>query len=69
MMDGHICRTTVMGLAVTVAHDPLIDRNFAPVYLHPDGWADAVLQRHSGRAGGPQVPRITGVETARGLIP
>ena len=32
MMDGHICRTTVMGLAVTVAHDPLIDRNFAPVY-------------------------------------
>ena len=26
MMDGHICRTTVMGLAVTVAHDPLIGR-------------------------------------------
>ena len=32
MMDDHVCRTTVMGLGVTVAHDPLIDRDFAPVY-------------------------------------
>lgn len=32
MMNNHVCRTTVMGLAVTVAHDPLIDRDFAPVY-------------------------------------
>lgn len=32
MMDDHVCRSTIMGLAVTVAHDPLIDRDFAPVY-------------------------------------
>jgi hypothetical protein len=32
MMDDHVCRSTLMGLAVTVAHDPLIDRDFAPVY-------------------------------------
>lgn len=32
MMERHVCRTTMMGLAVTVAHDPLIDRDFAPVY-------------------------------------
>src|SRR6476646_2591550 len=32
MMDNHVCRTTLMGLAVTVAHDPLIDRDFAPIY-------------------------------------
>ena len=32
MMQRHVCRTTMMGLAVTVAHDPLIDRDFAPVY-------------------------------------
>jgi hypothetical protein len=32
MMDSHICRSTLMGLAVTVAHDPLIDGDFAPVY-------------------------------------
>ncbi len=32
MMDKHVCRSTLMGLAVTVAHDPLIDRDFAPVY-------------------------------------
>jgi len=32
MMDRHICRTALMGLSVTVAHDPLIDRDFAPIY-------------------------------------
>jgi hypothetical protein len=32
MMDNHVCRSTLMGLAVTVAHDPLIDRDFAPIY-------------------------------------
>jgi hypothetical protein len=32
MMDAHVCRSTVMGLAVTLAHDPLIDGDFAPVY-------------------------------------
>jgi hypothetical protein len=32
MMDGHVCHTTLMGLGTTVAHDPLIDRDFAPVY-------------------------------------
>ena len=32
MMEHHVCRSTLMGLAVTVAHDPLIDRDFAPVY-------------------------------------
>jgi len=31
-IDHHVCRTTLMSLAVTVAHDPLIDRDFAPVY-------------------------------------
>src|SRR5262245_49347149 len=32
MMNSHVCRSTLMGLAVTVAHDPLVDRDFAPVY-------------------------------------
>jgi hypothetical protein len=32
MMDDHVCRTTLMSLAITVSHDPLIDRDFAPVY-------------------------------------
>jgi hypothetical protein len=32
MMNHHVCRSTLMSLAVTVAHDPLIDRDFAPVY-------------------------------------
>jgi len=32
MMDSHVCRSTLMSLAVTVAHDPLIDGDFAPVY-------------------------------------
>src|SRR5215475_1322563 len=32
MMDTHVCRSTIMSLALTVAHDPLIDRDFAPVY-------------------------------------
>jgi len=32
MMDTHVCRSTMMSLALTVAHDPLIDRDFAPVY-------------------------------------
>ena len=39
-IDHHVCRTTVMSLAVTVAHDPLIDRDFAPVYYtQTDGQA------------------------------
>jgi hypothetical protein len=38
MMNGHVCRSTLMGLAVTVAHDPLIDRDFAPgYYTQTDG--------------------------------
>src|SRR5436305_6605784 len=32
MMDNHVCRSTLMSLAATVAHDPLIDRDFEPVY-------------------------------------
>jgi len=32
MMDTHVCRSVVMGLPATVAHDPLIDRDFAPAY-------------------------------------
>jgi len=32
MMDGNICRAVMMGLAVTIAHDPLIDGKFAPAY-------------------------------------
>jgi hypothetical protein len=32
MMDNRTCRSTIMGLAVTLGHDPLIDRDFAPVY-------------------------------------
>ena len=32
MMEGRVCRTTLMALAITVAHDPLIDRDFAPIY-------------------------------------
>jgi hypothetical protein len=32
MMENRVCRTTLMGLAITVAHDPLIDRDFAPAY-------------------------------------
>ena len=32
MMDSHVCRSTLMGLAVTVAYDPLIDGDFAPEY-------------------------------------
>jgi len=32
MMDAHVCRSVLMGLPATVAHDPLIDRDFAPVY-------------------------------------
>ena len=31
-MDGNVCRAVMMGLAVTIAHDPVIDGNFAPVY-------------------------------------
>src|SRR4030088_2983466 len=38
MMDNNVCRSTLMSLAVTVAHDPLIDRDFAPVsYTQTDG--------------------------------
>ena len=32
MMDDNICRGVMMGLAVTLAHDPLLDGKFAPVY-------------------------------------
>jgi hypothetical protein len=32
MMDAHVCRSVLMGLPATVAHDPQIDRDFAPVY-------------------------------------
>jgi hypothetical protein len=32
MMDGHVCRAVMMGLAVTIAHDPLVDGSYAPVY-------------------------------------
>jgi hypothetical protein len=32
MMDGNVCHAVMMGLAVTIAHDPLIDGTFAPVY-------------------------------------
>ena len=32
MMDGNVCRAVLMGLAVTLAHDPVIDGGFAPVY-------------------------------------
>jgi hypothetical protein len=32
MMDNHVCRSTLMSLAITVAHDPFIDRDFAPIY-------------------------------------
>jgi len=32
MMDSHVCRSSLMGLAVTVAHDPLIDGDFEPEY-------------------------------------
>jgi hypothetical protein len=32
MMENHVCRSTLMGLAVTVAHDPLVDGDFAPAY-------------------------------------
>jgi amidohydrolase family protein len=32
MMQHHVCRSAMMGLPATVAHDPLIDRDFVPVY-------------------------------------
>src|SRR5262245_61595724 len=32
MMDNHVCRSTLMSLPITVAHEPLIDRDFAPTY-------------------------------------
>ncbi len=32
MMDGKVCRSVMMGLAVTIAHDPAVDGPFAPVY-------------------------------------
>lgn len=31
-LGKQVCRTTLMSLAVTVAHDPQIDRDFSPVY-------------------------------------
>jgi hypothetical protein len=38
MMDHHVCRSTLMGLAVTVAYDPQIDGNSAPdYYTQTDG--------------------------------
>ena len=40
MMDGNVCRAVLMGLAVTIAHDPLVDGSFAPVYYtQTDGQA------------------------------
>lgn len=40
MMDDHVCRSTLMSLAITLSHDPLIDRDFAPVYYtQTDGQA------------------------------
>jgi hypothetical protein len=32
MIDGHVCRSTLMALALTVAYDPQIDGDYAPVY-------------------------------------
>jgi hypothetical protein len=32
MMDGNVCHSVLIGLAVTLAHDPLIDGSFAPAY-------------------------------------
>jgi hypothetical protein len=32
MMDGNVCRAVMMGLSVTIAHDPINDGSFAPVY-------------------------------------
>lgn len=38
MMDNHVCRTTLMGLAITVAHDPADRPGFSPVhYTQTDG--------------------------------
>jgi hypothetical protein len=31
-MDGNVCRSVLMGLSVTVAHDPMIDGSYAPLY-------------------------------------
>ena len=40
MMDGNVCRAVLMGLSVTIAHDPLVDATFAPVYYtQTDGQA------------------------------
>jgi len=40
MMDGHVCRSTLMGLAITLAYDPLIDGSFSPTYYtQTDGQA------------------------------
>ncbi len=40
MMEGNVCRAVLMGLAVTIAHDPLVDGTFAPVYYtQTDGQA------------------------------
>ena len=39
-MDGNVCRAVMMGLAVTIAHDPVVDGSFAPVYYtQTDGQA------------------------------
>jgi hypothetical protein len=32
MLDGNVCRSVLTGLAVTLAHDPVIDGCFAPAY-------------------------------------
>ena len=38
LMDNHVCRSTLMGLAVTVAYDPLVDGDLAPdYYTQTDG--------------------------------
>jgi hypothetical protein len=32
ILGERVCRTTIMSLAVTVGHDPQVDRDFTPVY-------------------------------------
>jgi len=47
MTEHHVCRSTLMGLALSVAHDPLIDGDFAPVYYtQTDGQVMYVIERH-----------------------
>ena len=58
MIDDYVCRTTLMSLAISVSHDPLIDRDFAPVYTQTDG---RVLYYNAIQGvGGTQVSAIAG---------